>query len=241
MSEEKKDDLYINMSNFETTADKAASDTVEDDEDIDNVFGNYSPIIDFTDNDEVENNVDEDIIVNENKKVNVVKEIISWILVLASAFVLAYFITNYVIVKAEVPTGSMENTIMSHDRIVGNRLAYLFSEPKRGDIIIFKFPDDEDQNFVKRIIGIPGDHVEIINGLIYINGSTEPLEEPYLKEEMNDGIYGPYDVPEGSYFVLGDNRNWSKDARSWTNTYVKKEKIIGKVWFRYSPSIGMIK
>lgn len=172
----------------------------------------------------------------------VIREILSWIIVLVTAFGLAYFITNYVIVKAVVPTGSMEPTIMTDDKIIGNRIAYLFSEPKRGDIIIFKYPDDETENYVKRIIGLPGDKVEIIQGKVYINDSAEPLEEPYLNEGPNpQDYYGPYLVPEGCYFVMGDNRNQSLDARFWVNTYVAKEKIIGKVWFRYSPSIGKIK
>lgn len=172
---------------------------------------------------------------------SIMKEILSWVFVLVAAFALAYFITNYVIVKAVVPTGSMENTIMVDDKVVGNRIAYLFSNPKRGDIIIFKFPDDETENYVKRIIGLPGEKVEIIDGKIYINDSEEPLEEPYLKETPSAEDFGPYEVPEGCYFVLGDNRNWSKDARYWVNTYVAKDKIIGKVWFRYSPSIALIK
>lgn len=172
----------------------------------------------------------------------VIREILSWIIVLVTAFGLAYFITNYVIVKAVVPTGSMEPTIMTDDKIIGNRIAYLFSEPKRGDIIIFKYPDDETENYVKRIIGLPGDKVEIIQGKVYINDSAESLEEPYLNEGPNpQDYYGPYLVPEGCYFVMGDNRNQSLDARFWVNTYVAKEKIIGKVWFRYSPSIGKIK
>lgn len=172
---------------------------------------------------------------------SIMKEILSWVFVLVAAFALAYFITNYVIVKAVVPTGSMENTIMVDDKVVGNRIAYLFSKPKRGDIIIFKFPDDETENYVKRIIGLPGEKIEIIDGKIYINDSEEPLEEPYLKETPSAEDFGPYEVPEGCYFVLGDNRNWSKDARYWVNTYVAKNKIIGKVWFRYSPSIALIK
>lgn len=171
---------------------------------------------------------------------SVIKEIFSWIFVLVAAFVLAYFITNHVIVKAIVPTGSMESTIMPNDKIIGNRIAYLFSEPKRGDIIIFKYPDDETENYVKRIIGLPGEKIQIIQGKVYINDSLEPLDESYLKEPANLEDYGPYQVPEDHYFVMGDNRNHSLDARYWINTYVSKEKIIGKVWFRYSPSIGSI-
>lgn len=174
------------------------------------------------------------------KKVNVVKEIFSWLFVLVSAFVLAYIITNYVIVKAEVTTGSMETTIMTGDKIVGNRIAYLFSKPKRGDIIIFPYPDDETQNYVKRIIGLPGEKVDIVNNSVYINDNPEPLKEDYLKEEMKSADYH-FQVPEDCYLVLGDNRNLSKDARVWENKYVSKDKIIGKVWFRYSPKLGFVK
>ena len=90
---------------------------------------------------------------------------------------------------------------------------------------IFKFPDDESQLYIKRVIGLPGDKVQIIDGKVYINDSETPLDEPYLPEPP-EGDYGPYYVPEDSYFMLGDNRNWSKDSRFWTNTYVKKEKVL---------------
>ncbi|MDU6263651.1 MAG: signal peptidase I [Anaerocolumna aminovalerica] len=172
---------------------------------------------------------------DKNKK----SEILSWIKIVVSAFVVALVINNFIIVKAEVPTGSMENTVMTHDQIVGYRLAYLFSTPKRGDIIMFPFPDDESTNYLKRIIGLPGEVIEIIDGKVYINGSTEPLKEDYLKEEPK-GSYGPYTVPEDSYFMMGDNRNSSLDSRVWEHPFVKKEKIIGKAVFRYSPKIGFI-
>ena len=87
---------------------------------------------------------------------------------------------------------------------------------------------------LKRVIGLPGETVEIVDGKVYINGSDTPLEEPYLPEPM-EGSYGPYTVPEGSYFMLGDNRNNSRDARYWENKFVKKEKIIAKVLFCYYP------
>jgi signal peptidase I len=112
----------------------------------------------------------------------------------------------------------------------------LLSEPERGDIVIFKFPDDESQKFIKRIIGLPGEKVVIEDGKIYINDSEVPLEETYLKEEWVVGT-GPYEfnVPEGCYFVMGDNRNDSNDARFWDNTYVTAEEIIGKAEFIYYP------
>ena len=143
---------------------------------------------------------------------------------------------NFVIINATVPTGSMENTILPGDNILGFRLAYLTEEPQRGDVIFFYFPDDESQKYVKRIIGLSGETVTILDGKIYINDSTEPLDEPYLKEEWTRGT-GPYvfEIPEDSYLCLGDNRNRSADAREWNNPYVAKEKIIGKAIFTYFP------
>lgn len=173
-------------------------------------------------------------------KKSVKREILSWLITIGAAFILAYCITNYIIIKAEIPTSSMESTIMVGDKIVGNRLAYLFSEPERGDIVIFKYPDNEEENYVKRVIGLPGETVEILDGKVYINQSSEPLEEPYLSVVMQDS-FGPYVVPEGSYFMLGDNRNVSKDSRYWKNTYVTKDQLIAKAWFRYSPSFGSVK
>ena len=167
---------------------------------------------------------------------NNTKEVLSWIITFALAIGAAFLIKNYLIINADVPTGSMENTIMPDDCIMGFRLAYTFSEPKRGDIVIFKYPDDETQKYVKRIIGLPGDTVTIEDGEIYINGSSTPYQESYLKEEWVVAT-GPYEfeVPEDSYLVLGDNRNNSSDARYWTNTYVSKDEIIGKAEFVYFP------
>ena len=162
-----------------------------------------------------------------------IKEIFAWIFTIALAIVAAKLINNYVIIKAEVPTGSMEHTIEVNDCILGFQLAYLFSSPERGDILIFPYPDNPEVTYVKRVIGLPGETVEIKAGAVYING--EPIAEPYLKEEMR-GEYGPYVVPEDCYFMLGDNRNSSQDSRKWSNTFLKKEDIMAKVLFRYSPS-----
>ena len=146
---------------------------------------------------------------------------------------------KFVYANAEVPTGSMIPVVQPNDRLIVNRLAYLFEEPKRGDIVMFAFPDDEKDNYLKRIIGLPGEKVEIKNGLVYINDSEKPLDEPYINDPPN-GNYGPYNVPEGCYFMLGDNRDESKDARFWNNTYVKKEKIVGKAWLKYYPNIAIL-
>ena len=147
---------------------------------------------------------------------------LSLVKIVVIAVVFALVFTNFIIINAEVPSGSMRDTIWEGDRLFGFRLAYKFSEPKRGDIIIFKFPDDETQNYVKRVIGLPNDIVQIKNGRVYING--EELDEPYIKDYiLDDGETYTYIVPEDSYFMLGDNRNNSKDSRYWVNTFVKKK------------------
>lgn len=167
-------------------------------------------------------------------KKSLAHEILSYVWVVALAAILAFLIDKFVIINAKIPSSSMESTINIGDRIIGFRLAYLFSEPDRGDIIIFKWPDDETQTFIKRVIGLPGETVTISDGKVYIDG--QPLEEDYLKEDMK-GDYGPYVVPEDSYFVLGDNRNNSKDSRKWDNTFVTSDKILAKALFIYYPDI----
>ena len=176
----------------------------------------------------------QDIQADTEEKTSVGKELFQWVLVILGAVILAFLIDTFVIVNAQIPSGSMENTIMTGDRVFGNRLAYKFSDPKRFDIIIFKYPDDESQLFIKRIIGLPGETVEIHDGNIYINGSDSPLEDVDIKEPM-EGSFGPYTVPEGCYFVMGDNRNNSRDSRYWENTFVSEDEILGKAVLRYWP------
>lgn len=177
---------------------------------------------------------------SDDKKKSIIKEVMDYAILLVIAFLIAFGFNRFVIANAEVPTGSMEPIVMPGDRIFVNRLAYVWSDPQRGDIVMFKYPDDESEDYLKRIIGLPGETVTIKDGLVYINDSKVPLKEPYLNDPP-EGDYGPYEVPEGCYFMLGDNRNISKDAREWTNKYVKREKIVGKAFFRYYPSLGKLK
>ncbi len=163
-------------------------------------------------------------------KEEVMKEFIDWIIVIVIAVIISFVINTFIIVNAKVPTASMENTIMAGDCIIGSRLYYLRHEPERGDIVVFEYPDDPSTLYVKRVIGLPGDHIEIYGGKVYVNGSE--LYEPYLNT-TTDGEWGPYDVPEDCYFMLGDNRNASADSRYWQNTYVTKEGLVGKAVFKY--------
>jgi len=168
------------------------------------------------------------------------KEIISWAKVIVFAVLAAYLINSFVLVNASVPTGSMEYTIMTGDRIVAFRLSYVFSEPQRFDIVVHRFPDDEETLFIKRIIGVPGDTVEIINGQVFLNGDLEPLDEPF-KRGVPQGNFGPFFVPENSYFMLGDNRNQSSDSREWINKFVHEDQILGRAIFGYFPRFKLLR
>ncbi len=179
------------------------------------------------------------------------KEVLSWIWMIVIVGVVVFLVMRFVIINATVPSGSMEPTIMTKDRLIGFRFSYWFGEPDRGDIVLFKYPVDESVTYIKRVIGLPGETVDIRDGKVYIDGSDIPLEEDYLAEEWywdNDGLH--YDVPEGCYFVMGDNRNNSADSRVWAEealldgvaqtaeeaqkyTYVTDKELKGKAIFTY--------
>lgn len=170
----------------------------------------------------------------KEKKSSKWKDWMDCIKIFVVVLVVFLLLSNFVYVNAYIPSGSMENTIMTGDRVFGNRLAYKSSDPERFDIVIFKYPDDPSRLFVKRIIGLPGETVEIKDGKVYIDGSDEPLDDSFIKEETY-GNYGPYEVPENCYFMLGDNRNNSNDSRKWKNTYVERDAILAKAVLRYWP------
>ncbi len=190
----------------------------------------------------------------EKKKRTLFREILSFIEIFVAAFILAQLMTRFVLINAEVPSESMENIIEPGDRLFGFRLSYTFDGPKRYDIVIFRYPVDETQNFIKRVIGLPGETVEIRKGKIYIDGSKQPLEEPYLPEKWTDDNDGyVFEVPDGCYLMLGDNRNISLDARFWADeavedglakneaqaqqyTYVESEQILGRAIVKYYPN-----
>ena len=174
----------------------------------------------------------------EQAKGSTGREVFGWILIIAVAIVAALLLNRFIIVNAQVTSGSMTKTINTWDRVLGLRVDYWFSDPQRGDVIFFRNPDDESEIYVKRVIGLPGDTVEIKSGVTYINGKA--LEESYLLEEPWDLDFGPYDVPEGYYFFLGDNRNNSQDSRYLKHTYVERSKILGKAYLVYYPQVRSI-
>ena len=185
---------------------------------------------------------EETIKIDKKKEQNsVVAEILDYLKTIVIVVVVVLLLNQFVLINARIPSESMQNTIMVGDQIFGNRLAYRNSDPERFDIVIFRYPDDPDQLFIKRVIGLPGETVEIKDGKVYINGSDTPLDDSFCPETPI-GDFGPYEVPEDSYFMLGDNRNWSKDSRFWENTYVHEDAILGKAVLRYWPlnKIGVV-
>lgn len=153
-----------------------------------------------------------------------------WVVPAVIAIVIVLFLNKFVFILVTVPTGSMETTIMPGDRLYVNKL-FDIEDAKRGDILVFR-SDELNEKLVKRLIGLPGETVEINeDGQVFING--EKLNEPYVKQAKGEGR--TFTVPQGSYFFLGDNRPISVDARYWTNPYIPEDKIIGKATFRFFP------
>ena len=169
-----------------------------------------------------------------NLKSELLQDAVGWGKTIVFAVIFALAINNFIIVNASVPTASMEGTIRVNDRIVAFRLSYLFSEPERFDIIVFRGPDDSSILYVKRIIGLPGETINIRNGQVFVNDALTPLRYDFVQGNVA-GYFGPYVVPEGEFFVLGDNRGNSVDSRFWTNTFVCRQTILGRVVFRYFP------
>ena len=169
----------------------------------------------------------------------IISEILSWAKLIFFTLALAVILNQFVIVNASIPTGSMERAIMPNDRIIAFRLSYLFSEPDRFDIVIFRYPDNESLLYVKRIIGLPGETVIIRDGQVFINDSQTPLQDDFINEPPR-GNYGPFLVPENSYFMLGDNRNNSEDSRAWTNPFVHRDGILGRAIFRYHRGFALL-
>ena len=175
----------------------------------------------------------------EKKKGSFLKELLQWAAAIALAAAVAIIADNFLIVNAQIPSGSMEDTIMPGDRIIGNRLSYTFSDPQRFDVIIFRYPDDESQLFIKRIIGLPGETVQIIEGTIYIDGEPLTAEEESLCSASMAGLAEyPVELGEDEYFLLGDNRESSEDSRFESIGNVSRSQMAGKVWLRIAPASG---
>lgn len=167
----------------------------------------------------------------------VTRETFEWLKIVGLAFVISLLIKNTVAASAVVPTGSMEGAVMTGSRIVINKLAYLCSDPQRGDIVSFYYPDDGETLYLKRVIGLPGETIEGIQGKVYINGR----EIQDYTENMFYEDFGPYIIPDNCYFMMGDNRSNSWDSRYWNNKYVDLSEIMGKAEIEYYPEIKVLR
>ncbi|MEW6276759.1 MAG: signal peptidase I [Bacillota bacterium] len=147
------------------------------------------------------------------------------------AVLLAALIRMFVLAPFYIPSGSMIPTLLEGDRIIVSKITYRLWEPKRGDIVVFKYPRDPSRDYVKRLIGLGGETVALKNNHLYING--QEVSEKYLPPGLRFGDYGPVRVPEGHYLMLGDNRNVSEDSRYWGP--LPEKYIIGKALMIYWP------
>ena len=169
-----------------------------------------------------------------------IPEVFGWVfqivLVCLCAFVFVWYFGHQISNIGE----SMNPVIRNGDVVLVNRIVYDASTPKRGDIIVFKPKGNENlHSYIKRIIGLPGETVNIVDGTVYVTGTdgkTMQLRDDFVSPENKDNYNGTFVVPEDSYFVMGDNRDNSVDSRYWTTTnFVSRDKFVGKVMFRYYP------
>lgn len=179
----------------------------------------------------------------QGKKKSIWKEMISWILYLLILFGAVYVIVHYVGERTQVRGDSMYPSLSDGDNLIVDKISYHFSDPKRYDIVVFPFQYQEGTFYIKRVIGLPGETVQIQDGNIYINGKA--LEEPYGYEPIrNPGLASEaVTLGQDEYFVLGDNRNNSADSREPSVGFVSRDTIIGKAVFRIWPasSVGFLK
>ena len=175
---------------------------------------------------------------------NVVKEIFSTILYILVVLLGTYLLITFVGQRTSVSGSSMEPTLSNNDQLILDKISYRFSEPQRFDIIVFPFQYAENTFYVKRIIGLPGETVQIdLQGNIYINGQI--LNEDYGKETINFAglAVEPITLGDDEYFVMGDNRNNSSDSRDPSVGNIRRSNIIGKAWVRIWPlnNFGVLK
>lgn len=163
-----------------------------------------------------------------------IKNILNIIINIILVLVILLFFLSTAFFRVKIPTGSMERTISIGDVLLVKRLSFC-KEINRGDICVFK-KQEEQMLLIKRVIGLPGEKVEMINGQVYIDGNK--LMESYVSSQCdtNKTFY----VPEDSYLFLGDNRANSSDARYWINPYVEKRDILGIACYRISPSLSQL-
>lgn len=179
----------------------------------------------------------------EEEKPDVMRELLGMLVYVGIVLAVTFFIITFVGQRTHVSGESMENTLDDGDQLIVDKVTYRFHDPERFDIIVFPFRYKDNTYYIKRIIGLPGETVQIVDGEIYING--EVLQESYGREVMQDaGLAAePITLGDDEYFVLGDNRNYSSDSRDPSVALIHRKEIVGRAWLRIWPlsSFGILK
>jgi signal peptidase I len=165
-----------------------------------------------------------------------VKSGLKWLNELIISLAISVFIIVFLYQPVKVEGTSMMPELADQERIFINKFAYRFGPVERGDVVVFRYPGDASKSYIKRVVGVPGDIIEIQRGAVYVNGS--PMEEPYVPPQFRDErSMSEVQVPSGCYFVLGDHRNLSSDSRDFG--VVERGAVFGKAVFAYWPT-GMV-
>ena len=169
------------------------------------------------------------------KERSILGELLSWLIYIVIVVILSLGIITFIGQRTKVSGHSMETTLSDGDNLIVDKISYRFRDPERFEIIVFPFQYEEHTYYIKRIIGLPGETVQVIDGYVYING--EVLDENYGLEVMDDpGIAAePITLGEDEYFVLGDNRNHSSDSRDPSVGVLHRDDIMGRAWIRIWP------
>jgi signal peptidase I len=166
--------------------------------------------------------------------------VLEFLIILIVSFVLVFgFVRPFVVEAFWIPSASMVPTLKYGDRVLVNKFIYRFTEPERGDVIVFKSVQGDDQDLIKRVVGVPGDEITVRGGRLFVNG--EPQREPYVNKKFPDrSFYAPTTVPKDHVFAMGDNRANSQDSRVFGP--VPKENIEGEAFLRFWPPgrIGLL-
>ena len=237
------DNLFNDTIEQDNVKESAAIDDTVQEENVIPAEAADAPIVEVSDDQQEDQSQFRRLISgNEQKKKNLKKEIISWVATLVAAVIIALLLRSFVFIMVKVDGRSMNNTLQHENVVFVWRAGYIFDSPSRGDIIICHYPDangeyTSDVNYVKRVIGLPGETVEIDKGAVYINGVR--LVEPYVDAEVSDlGKDYKYNftrvtLGEDEYFVMGDNRRNSKDSRYIGP--IKEDQILGRSVFKVLP------
>lgn len=173
----------------------------------------------------------------------IIKELLGWIVFIFIVVAASYLVVTYVGQRTEVSGSSMETTLSDGDQLIVDKISYRFREPNRYDIVVFPYHYEENTYYIKRIIGLPGETVQIVDGTVWIDG--QPLNEHYGNEVMEDpGLAAdPITLGDDEYFVLGDNRNNSQDSRAANVGLIQRDELLGRAWVKIWPlsDFGVIK